>query len=101
MTNYWGTACRISLSVRRKPENSELLGDQLLGYRVYVRNLVCSQCEEGLGPITTMGRDATEATVGLLSKFYYFNVDKLKTKLKDLVILLYSIHLSTNVALSF
>jgi hypothetical protein len=46
---------------------------------------VCSQCEEGLGPITTMGRDATEATVGLLSKLYSFNYNELKKKLKDVV----------------
>jgi hypothetical protein len=46
---------------------------------------VCSQCEEGLGPITTMGRDATEATVGLLSKFSSFNFDQLKTELKYVV----------------
>jgi hypothetical protein len=67
---YLPVFCVLIFHVRRKPENSDLLGDQLLGYRVYVRNLVCAGCEEGLGPITTMGRDSTEATVGLLSKFF-------------------------------
>jgi hypothetical protein len=54
---------------------------------------VCSQCEEGLGPITTMGRDATEATVGLLSELYSFNYNELKKKLKDVVF--FVIHLSS------
>ena len=56
-----------SLAPLRPPSNAEVLGSQLLGYRVYIRELACSQdpCVEKK-TISEPGKRS--ARIGLLSK---------------------------------
>ena len=71
------------LCLFRPPSNADILGSQLLGYRVYIRDMRCSEGGAGMGrescqdtqKKTISDPTVTHARIGLLSKFVQFRKD--------------------------
>ena len=60
------------VSLLRPPSNADILGSQLLGYRVYIRDIQCQgrgePCQDSQKK-TISDPTATHARIGLLSMF--------------------------------
>ena len=61
----------------RPPSNTDILGSQLLGYRVYIRDIQCTgtqkHCQERQKK-TISDPTATKTTIGLLSMIILFEI---------------------------